>query len=188
MYYYLHGVVTIHEKDSIVIECNGVGYEVLVSHPEDYSIGDTIRIYTAFYSREDDQYLVGFKTFQEKVLYQKLTSVKGVGPKSALSVLGGASSQRISEAIVSGDVSFLSHLPNIGPKTAMQIVLDLRNKLASPTGSGTGDKELDDAIVGLKNMGFKKEEIDAAIAKIPDRGLSTEEYLKKALILLSARQ
>lgn len=48
MYYYLHGTVTIHKKDSIVVECNGVGYEVLVSHPEDYNIGDTIRIYTAF--------------------------------------------------------------------------------------------------------------------------------------------
>ena len=150
MYYYLHGTVTIHEKDSIVVECNGVGYEVLVSHPEDYNIGDTIRIYTAFYSREDEQYLIGFKTFEEKALYIKLISVKGVGPKSAMSILGGSSSSRVKEAIDSSDVVFLSHLPNIGPKTAKQIVLDLKGKLTYGTGVGSGDKNLDDAVIGLK--------------------------------------
>ena len=187
MYYYLHGTVTIHEKDSIVVECNGVGYEVLVSHPEDYNIGDTIRIYTAFYSREDEQFLIGFKTFEEKALYIKLISVKGVGPKSAMSILGGSSSSRVKEAIDSSDIVFLSHLPNIGPKTAKQIVLDLKGKLTYGTGVGSGDKNLDDAVIGLKNMGFRKEEIDEVMTKIPDRGLSTEDYLKKALILLSKR-
>lgn len=187
MYYYLHGTVTIHGKDSVVIECNGIGYEVLVSHPEDYRIGDAVRVYTAFYSREEEQYLIGFKTFEEKALYLKLTSVKGVGPKSAMSILGGASAVRVKEAIDASDVLFLSHLPNIGPKTAKQIVLDLRGKLTYTSGSPSGDKNLDDAIIGLKNMGFRKEEVDEVLLKIPERGLTTEEFLRKALILLGSR-
>lgn len=187
MYFYLRGVVTIHTKDAVVIECNGVGYDVLVSHPEDYEIGETVRIYTAFYSREDEQYLIGFRTFEEKALYQKLTSVKGVGPKSAMSILGGASASRVKEAIDASDVLFLGHLPNIGPKTAKQVVLDLRGKLTYTSESASGDKNLDDAIIGLRNMGFKKEEIDDVLLKIPERGLSTEDFLKKALILLGNR-
>lgn len=187
MYYYLHGVVTIHCKNSIVVECNGVGYEVLVSHPEDYTIGDLITIYTAFYSREDEQFLIGFKTFEEKALYMKLTSVNGVGPKSAMSILGGSSAARVRQAIDSSDVAFLSRLPNIGPKTARQIVLDLKGKLTYSDGKSVGDKNLDDAIIGLRNMGFKKEEIDEVVNRIGERNLSTEEYLRKALILLGSR-
>lgn len=187
MYYYLHGTVTIHGKNSIVVECNGVGYEVLVSHPEDYTIGDIITIYTAFYCRDDEQFLIGFKTFEEKALYLKLTSVNGVGPKSAMSILGGSSAGRVRQAIDASDVSFLSHLPNIGPKTAKQIVLDLKGKLTYAQDGSVGDKNLDDAIIGLKNMGFKKEEIDAAINKITERGLTTEEYLKMALIYIGSR-
>lgn len=184
MYYYLHGVVTIHLKNSIVIECNGVGYEVLVSHPDDYDIGAPMRIYTSFYAREDEQFLVGFKTFAEKAVYEKLISVKGVGPKLAMSVLGGASVERIKKAIEDSDLVFLKRLPNVGPKTASQIVLDLRGKLTLPAMNSTGDRNLDDAIVGLKNMGFSNDEIMSVVNEIPSNGQSTEDYLKLCLSLL----
>lgn len=188
MYYYLHGTVTMHLKNSIVVECNGIGYEVLVARPSDFSIGATIRIYTSFYSREDEQFLVGFSSFAEKAVYEKLISVKGLGPKSAMSMLGGASVQRLQQAIDSSDVAFLKRLPNIGPKTASQIVLDLKGKLTLPLASSSGEKELDDAVIGLKNMGFSTSEIENAIQDIPDRGLSTEEYLKRALALIGKRR
>lgn len=184
MYYYLHGVVNIHLKNSIVIECNGVGYEVIVSHPFDYTIGSTIRLYTSFYSREDEQFLVGFQTFEEKALYEKLVQVKGVGPKLAMSILGGASVSRILKAIEESDLMFLKKLPNVGPKTASQIILDLKGKLTIPNLNSTGNKELDDAIVGLKNMGFSSTEISSAINEIPTGEFDTEDYLKMCLALL----
>ncbi len=184
MYYYLKGVVTIHLKDSIVLEVNGIGYQVLVSHPNDYDLGSTIRVYTSLYARDDTQFLVGFSTFAEKAIYEKLITVKGVGPHMAMTVLGGASVERIKEAIDNSDVLFLKRLPGIGPKTASQIVLDLRGKLTLPEGSASGDKNLDDALIGLRNMGFGAEEVARVADQIPDRGLTTEEYLQRALALI----
>ena len=72
MYFYLEGIITLHQKDSIVVDCHGVGYQVFVSHPEDYELGSVQKVYTAFYIREDEQFLVGFKTFEEKQLFNKL--------------------------------------------------------------------------------------------------------------------
>lgn len=188
MYYYLHGTVTMHLKNAVVVECGGVGYDVLVSHPADFSVGETVRLYTSFYVREDGQFLVGFSSFAEKAVYEKLVSVKGLGPKTAMSILGGCSVQRLQQAIEASDVAFMKKLPNVGPKMASQIVLDLKGKLTLPLTSGSGEKELDDAVIGLKNMGFSQQEIDSAVQDIPDRGLTTEEYLRRALSLLGKRR
>lgn len=177
-----------HLKDSIVVECNGIGYRVLVSHPDDFTLGDTMRVYVSLCQTQEEQYLVGFSSFAEKAVYERLITVKGVGPKSAMSMLGGASVERLRQAIDESDVTFLKRLPNVGPKTASQIVLDLKGKLKLPVSSQTGERELDDAIIGLKNMGFNSSEIDEVIAKIPERKLSTEEYLRRALALLGSRR
>ena len=184
MYFYLRGTIVLHQKGSIVIECNGVGYEVFVSHPEDYEIGEYMLVYTSFYVREDEQFLVGFKSFEEKMIFNKLIQVKGVGPKTALQALGSTTPKKLIDAINREDMLFLKKLNGIGPKAANQIILDLRNKITLQS-SVTGDKELDDAIDGLKSFGFTKSEIDNAISKIDDRGLTCEQYIKKALTFLS---
>ena len=188
MYYYLHGTVTMHLKDSIVVECNGVGYRVLVSRPDDFDLGALQRIYVNLCTTQEDQYLVGFSSFAERAIYERLITVKGVGPKSAMSILSGASVERLRQAIDDSDVAFLRRLPNIGPKTASQIVLDLRGKLTLPLNSPSGERELDDAMIGLKNMGFSAQEIDWVIGQIPERGLKTEDYLRRALALLGNRR
>jgi len=185
MYYYLRGTIALYEKDAIVVDCNGVGYYVYVSKPENFPIGETITVYTSLHTREDEQFLVGFRTFEEKQVFNKLTSVKGVGPKTALSALGGATPAQICDAIENANVLFLKKLPGIGPKAANQIVLDLRGKLSYSSTSQTGDKNMDDAMIGLRQFGFKAAEISAAMNKITERGLSTEEYVRKALALLS---
>ena len=184
MYFYLRGTIVLHQKGSIVIECNGVGYEVFVSHPEDYEIGEYMLVYTSFYVREDEQFLVGFKSFEEKMIFNKLIQVKGVGPKTAIQALGRKNNKKLIDAINREDMLFLKKLNGIGPKAANQIILDLRNKITLQS-SVTGDKELDDAIDGLKSFGFTKSEIDNAISKIDDRGLTCEQYIKKALTFLS---
>ena len=114
MYFYLRGKITLHQKGSIVVDVNGVGYQVLVSHPEDYPLGETMVVYTVFFVREDEQYLVGFKTFEEKALFSKLISVKGVGPRTAIQALGSSSVDKLTEAINSSnllyDVSLIAKL------------------------------------------------------------------------------
>ena len=129
--------------------------------------------------------MVGFKTFYEKQIFNKLISVKGVGPKTAISALGGTTPEQLVSAIDRSDILFLKKLPSIGPKAASQIILDLRGKLTFSAETKTGDKNLDEAIDALKQFGFKANEITVAINKITERDLSTEEYIRKALSLLS---
>lgn len=184
MYFYLKGFIALQQKDSIVVECNGVGYEVTVPHPDAFELGTEQTVYTAFYVREDEQYLVGFKTFEEKTIFNKLIQVKGVGPKTAIACLGGTTPNKLVEAIDASDLLFLKKLPGIGPKAASQIILDLRGKITYSVKSLSGDKNLDEAIEGLKSLGFKLGEINNAFTKITERNLSTEEYIRLALPLL----
>jgi Holliday junction DNA helicase RuvA len=188
MYYYLHGLITMHTEHSVVVECHGVGYDCLVSHPEEYPIGEVMFVFVSYYSHEDDQYLVGFKTMEEKNLYTELTSVKGIGPKTALNALSATSVGRLSDAINASDESFLTKLPGIGKKNASQIILDLRGKLNPiDIGTATGEKNLDLAYDGLKGLGFKDSEIKAAFDGIHERGLTVEQYMTKALRILNTR-
>lgn len=189
MYYYLHGMVTFHTKDSIVVECSGVGYDVLVSHVDEFEIGETYFVFTSYFFNENEQYLVGFKTLQEKELFNALISVKGIGVKTALSCLSSTSVERLSMAIENSDDTFLMRLPGIGKKSASQIILDLKNKLTmfSSQSSFTLNKNMDIALEGLKNYGFKEKEIKEALSSINDKNLSAEEYLRLALSYLSKK-
>ncbi|MDD4532674.1 MAG: Holliday junction branch migration protein RuvA [Bacilli bacterium] len=187
MYFYLKGQIAFHQKNSIVIECQGVGYQVYVSHPEDYPISATMLVYTVFYVREDEQFLVGFKTFEEKRIFQKLISVKGIGPKTAINALGSTTPERLVQAINDSNLLFLKSLAGIGQKSASQIILDLQGKL-TVSGTNTGDKELDEAMEGLKTFGFTNGEIAKAVGQIAERGLTAEEYISLALKYLSANK
>ena len=186
MYYYLHGIVALHTKSSIVIECGGVGYDVLVTHPDEFPIGEILFVYVCYISNENEQYFVGFKTMKEKDLYLALTSVKGIGPKTALSCLSATSCDRLSQAIEDADDVFLMRLPGIGKKSASQIILDLKGKLTMMISedSYTLSKNMDIAKEGLKTMGFKEKEIKEALKQIQDKNLSPEEYIRIALTSL----
>lgn len=186
MYYYLHGMITFHIENSIVVECAGVGYDVLVSHVEDFPIGETLFVYVSYVQNENESYFVGFKTMEEKQMYLSLTSVKGIGPKTALTCLASTSVGRLANAIEKEDSAFLMRLPGIGKKSAGQLILDLKGKLLLlDTAASTLNKEMDAAKEGLKSLGFKENEISKALSKIKDPSLTADEYLKQALILLN---
>ncbi len=186
MYYYLHGMVTMHIEDKIVVECNGIGFECLVAHPDDFPIGETMFVFTSHYLHDDEQYLIGFRTLEQRRIFLKLTSVSGVGPKTALSLLASTSVDRLKKAIDESDQSFLVRLPGIGKKTASQIILDLRGKLVEAPSKET-DAEVALAYDGLKNLGFQVREIDEAFSQIPERGLKVDEYMTRALRILNRR-
>lgn len=183
MYYYLHGMIAYHFDSSIVVECSGVGYDVLVSHPDEFPIGEILFVYVVYINNENEQYFVGFKTMQEKQMFLALTSVKGIGPKTALQALSSTSVDRLSTAINNQDVAFLMRLPGIGKKSSSQLILDLKGKLMmlQSASSITLNHEMDIAKDGLKSFGFKESEIKNALMEINDTNLTADEYLKLAL-------
>lgn len=187
MYYYLHGLIAFHTEGSIVIECSGVGYDVMVSHPDEFPIGETLFVYVSLIQNEKEQFFVGFKTLEEKKMYLSLTSVKGIGPKTAMQALSSTSVERLSNAIENSDSAFLTRLPGIGKKSASQLILDLKGKLMMLDVSKTLNKEMDTAKEGLKSLGFKESEIKDMLNQISDPNLSADEYLKKALNLLNKK-
>lgn len=188
MYYYLHGLIAFHTENGIVVECSGVGYDVFVSHPDEFPIGETLFVYVSFVQNENEQYFVGFKTLEEKKMYLSLTSVKGIGPKTALQALSSTSVDRLSHAIETSDSAFLMRLPGIGKKSASQLILDLKGKLLMlDTSAKTLNKEMDTAKEGLKSLGFKENEIQKALSQINKTDLSADEYLKEALLILNQR-
>lgn len=179
MIYFLKGKVTLKDKDTLVIDVRDVGYQVLVSHIDDYNIGDEVLIYTYNVVREDEQYLVGFSSLEEKSVFLSLIKVKGLGPKSAIGALSSTSPQEVINAIASNNVAYLKKLPGIGAKAAAQIILDLKGEL---TGGSKGDPTVyDEVYEALKGLGFKGAAIDRVLATINEPGASSEDILRIAL-------
>ncbi len=184
MYYSLKGTITLVTTSGVVVDVHDISYFVLVSHPEDYTVGEEKLLYIHFVVREDEQYFVGFPNLEEKALFLMLIRVKGIGPKTALNALSATRPTLLSEAILTSNVSYLKKLPGIGAKAASQMILDLKGELAhlEPTGAKMTDN-MSEAKEGLRAFGFKVSEIDAVFKKI-DGHQSTEVIMKQALQML----
>jgi Holliday junction DNA helicase RuvA len=179
MIYFLRGKVALKDGDTLVIDVRDVGYQVLVSHIDDYEIGDEVLVYTYNVVREDEQYLVGFSSLDEKSVILSLIKVKGLGPKSAIGALSSTTPQEVVNAIASNNVAFLKKLPGIGAKAAAQIILDLKGQL---TGGSKGDPTVyDEVYEALKGLGFKGAAIDRVLATINEPDATPEQVLKIAL-------
>ncbi len=179
MIYFLKGRIALIDKDTVVIDVNNVGYQVLVSHIDDYQIGEEVLVYTYNVVREDEQYLVGFTSLDEKSVFLSLIKVKGLGPKSAIGALSSTTPAEVVNAIASNNVAYLKKLPGIGAKAAAQIILDLKGEL---TGGSKGDLGVyEDVYEALKGLGFKGAAIDRVLATINEPGASSEDILRIAL-------
>ena len=180
MIYSLKGVIVERDKESVAIDLGNIAYECLVSHPENYVLGEETTLYTYEAITQDEHYLVGFSSKLEKSAFEALISVKGVGPKTALQALGKATPEELFKAIEAQNTSYLKKLPGIGPKAAAQIVLDLKGKLAPMDQKGSPVTH-EEARLALKTLGFKAKEIDDALTPITEPGLTPDEVLKIAL-------
>ena len=179
MIYFLKGKVALKDGDTLIIDVNNVGYQTLVSHIDDYEIGQDVLIYTYNVVREDEQYLVGFSSLDEKAVFLSLIKVKGLGPRTAIGALSATSPQEVINAIASNNVAYLKKLPGIGAKAAAQIILDLKGQL---TGGSKGDPGVyDEVYEALKSMGFKGAAIDRVLATINEPDASAEDVLRLAL-------
>ena len=184
MIYFLRGKVSLIDGDTLVVDVRDVGYQVLVSHINDYEIGQEVLIYTYNVVREDEQYLVGSSTLEEKSVFLSLIKVKGLGPKSAIGALSSTTPDEVINAIASNNVAYLKKLPGIGAKAAAQIILDLKGQLTG-TGGTKGDPGVYEEVYdALKNLGFKGAAIDRVLATINEPDATSEQVLKIALTKL----
>lgn len=183
---FLRGIVFSFGNDYLLLEVNGVGYRITFYHPEKIKIGEELLIYTYQNVREDEISLYGFLSLEEYDLFTKLITVKGLGPKTASSILARVSVNDILKAIDSDDVAFMKKMPGIGAKTASQIILDLKGKLQTlpKTNISKYDSKFDDVIAALKSLGYKQGEIEAIIPTLAKEELDTNAYIRKALNLL----
>jgi holliday junction DNA helicase RuvA len=193
----LRGSILEKHPNRIVVDVNGVGYEVFVPLSTFYGLGDpgsaiTVRIHT--HVREDALLLYGFATLLEQELFERLIGVSGIGPKVALAVLSGIEPLDLIRAIERGDLARLTAIPGVGKKTSERIVLELKDRLPRPqavavaAGDAASDAPIvrDDVVSALVNLGYHRplaeKAADGAIKTIgpsSDRGF--ERILKQAL-------
>jgi holliday junction DNA helicase RuvA len=178
--YSLTGLIKHIELDSVVIEVNGVGYQMFVSHPEQFTLNETITVYTHQVVREDDIYLIGFLNIDEKNIFLQLLSVKGIGPKTAIGALQATTPEQLQQAIINTDIAYLKKLPGIGPKAASQIVLDLKGQLIKIDKKDVHHNQ--DVIEGLLALGFKKRIIIEALSAIENSDKLSSEQLMRLLL------
>ena len=183
MYSYLEGIIEYQTSNSIVINVNGIGYNVFVPNPFSYEIGEKKRIFVYNHIREDEYSLYGFKSLEEKELFMKLISVKGMGPKVASGIFATGSINGIIDAINKENILYLTKFPKIGEKLARQVILDLKGKIDIETNNELEGNNLDDLISVLENLGYKTGEIKKIISQI-DNSKSLEEQVKDSLKLL----
>lgn len=197
MFYYLEGKLLLPEMNTAVIDCGGVGYRLTVSgstRQEIFSkVGQTVRLYTVLSVREDAMELYGFSTEEERLAYEQLTSVSGVGPKAAISILSALTVERLNKAVLTGDVKSIATAQGVGNKTAARVILELKDHLAKVLGMKAedlpdvpdGGQDLGDALNALMVLGYTRAEATAALRKIKTAGKSTEELIKEGLKILS---
>lgn len=185
MFDYIVGKVAYLKSNAIVVDNQGIGYLIYVANPYSYEEGKEYKVFTYEHITEQEDTLYGFKTLEEKELFLKLISVKGLGPKMTLPILAVGSIEGIKDAIERENILYLKKFPKIGDKLARQMVLDLKGKLDYTV---TGDipeeiektNELEEVLIGL---GYKDKEIKSVISKV-DSTLTIEEQVKEALKLL----
>ena len=190
---HLRGSILEKHPNRLVIDVNGVGYEVFVPLSTFYGLGEpgtgtALRVHT--HVREDAIVLYGFATQLEQDLFERLISVSGIGPKVSLAVLSGIEPEDLIRAIERGDLARLTAIPGVGKKTSERIVLELKDRLPRASLTVTGGAAAveapllrDDLLSALINLGYHRplaeKAVDAAIKTTPEGGF--ELTLKQAL-------
>ena len=197
MYAFIEGEVCEKANGSLVILASGVGWLLSCSNntlQAAPALGEKMRCYTYLSVREDAMELFGFATREEKEMFTQLTSVSGIGPKTALGLLGSMPLRDLNLAILLGDVNALARAPGIGKKTAQRIALELRDKVtqadvsaasgnsvAVPAVSAANADGVTEAIEALIALGYSSTEARNAVSQIRDRSDKPEELIRLAL-------
>ncbi|MDB6133033.1 MAG: ruva: holliday junction dna helicase ruva [Verrucomicrobiales bacterium] len=201
---FLRGRLAESLPDRVTVEVQGMGYEVFIpvsTYDRLPAEGEEVRLLTHHHVREQEQTLFGFATGEERDLFRLLINrVTGVGPKMGLAVLAGMAVRDFKRHVVQGDVAALSKISGVGKKTAERIILELKDKVGvtdawKDSAEAPGTKNaltpeqaaMNDAILGLINLGYKQVEAQKAVKKLVEEGTLAESgaLVRGALRLLS---
>ncbi|MEF9973472.1 MAG: Holliday junction branch migration protein RuvA [Clostridia bacterium] len=193
MYAHIEGLVSEKNQDSLVLDAHGVGYLLAVSAATlsaAPAVGSPMKCYTTLSVREDALELFGFYSREEKRMFERLRSVSGIGPRTALGILSAMSVKDLSLALVTGDANALQRAPGVGKKTAQRLVLELRDKVEDGDliGSGAGqaqaqaqDSPQGEAIEALMSLGYAASEAATAVARVADQSDQADGLIRLAL-------
>ena len=185
---HLEGTIAFRGMRFLIIDVGGVGYKVFVPSEALKKIpekNNSIKLFTHLYVREDAMELYGFPTLAELEFFEMLIAISGIGPKSAIGILGIASIDTLKRAIASGETKYLIKVSGIGRKNAEKIIIELREKIG---GQGAFSPELlkaeSDAIEALVSLGFSASEAREALRKVPETIEETPKRVSEALKIL----
>ncbi|MGI6215018.1 MAG: Holliday junction branch migration protein RuvA [Christensenellales bacterium] len=189
MYAYIEGTVQDKDAKYLVLDCGGVGYEILCTNAALSAApmkGETMRVYTYLNVRQDAIELLGFISKEEKNMFFKLIGVSGIGAKSAISILSSIPLKDLTMAIISGDSATLSRAPGVGKKTAQRIALELKDKVSAvdmPSGidfsafddNAAPSSPVGEAILALESLGYTQHEAASAVSSAQKAGASADK-------------
>ena len=186
---HLRGKIEEKFGNALILDVNGVGYEITVPTPdfERVNLGEEKKFYTYHQVRENAEELYGFSSLAAKKIFELLISVQGVGPKAAIAILSLAEAEEVRNAIANADAGFIAKASGVGKKSAERVIVDLRDKVGIPSHYGATEvkfakavAESDEALDALIALGFPLKEATAALEKV-DSSLPVEERVKLAL-------
>jgi Holliday junction DNA helicase RuvA len=193
----IRGIIIEKQPPQLVIDVQGVGYEIDAPMSTFYQLPETgieVRLYTHFVVREDAHHLYGFYSREERHLFRTLLKVNGVGPRLALTILSSSSPEEFVRCVLNNDTATLVRMPGVGKKTAERLVIEMRDKLADWQQSPAVDNLtpikqvqqgrhpiLQDAISALISLGYKQQEANRWVTKIDDGAATSEELIRRAL-------
>ncbi len=186
----LSGLLFDKNPAQLLVDCNGVGYEVSVPMSTFYNLpstGERVTLLTHMVVREDAQLLYGFGTAQERELFRELIKISGIGARTALAILSGMSVKDLAQAVTLQDAGRLTKIPGIGKKTAERLLLELKGKLGADIGAAPGaaaDESSNDILSALLALGYSEKEALLAIKQVPPGG-SVSDGIRLALKALS---
>ncbi len=192
MFAFLNGVLRAKYEGIALIECGGIGYEVVVTNsayctlPE---VDENVKVYTYLHLREDEIMIFGFASMEEKNLFLRLISVSGVGSKTAIQILSGIKQSDLVNAIVSNNVQLIANIKGIGKKTAERIILELKDKLnpydyVLPLFDKRDESDptaINDAVMVLTSLGISKQQASIIARKVAESTDNAEQIVAKAL-------
>ena len=189
----LQGTVLHKQAPDLLLDVQGVGYEVLVSLSTFFAVpavGESVVLHTHFVVREDAQLLFGFSELAERALFRHLIKVNGVGPKMALAILSGMSASEFAQSVLNNDVATLVELPGVGKKTAERLVIEMRDRVGdidatNATGGAVSAKPpgiAEEAESALIALGYKPQDATKMVSRaISDDIFSPEQLIRAAL-------
>lgn len=193
------GKLVHRQPPQLLVDCNGVGYEIEAPMPVFYElpkVGENVVLFIHMIVREDAQLLYGFSSLSQRAMFRELIKVNGVGAKMAVAILSGLSADEFAQCISSQDVAALTRLPGIGKKTAERLIVEMQDRLgrlagdqdtttAGSSAAVAAPSDRSQAIAALEALGFKGAEAQRMVKS--SQGESVEEILRNALKMAPAK-